>query len=82
MLKQLKVNHQNQNPQEEEEEVTIEAVETPEELVQPARDREASPGDVVEDFHERLFDFIPESDNGYDSTPGSECFIPTSVTTN
>ena len=52
MLKQLKVDRQNRNPQEEEEEVTIEAVETPEELVQPARDREASPGDVVEDFHE------------------------------
>ena len=81
MLKQLKVDRQNQNPQEEEEEVTIKTVETPEELVQPARDRKASPGDVVEDFHEQLFDFIPESDNGYDSTPGSECFISTSVTT-
>ena len=51
-LEGLRVTHQNCHPQDQEEEELIETVKTPEELLQPIQDREVSPEDVVEDFHE------------------------------
>ncbi|KIM54101.1 hypothetical protein SCLCIDRAFT_74926, partial [Scleroderma citrinum Foug A] len=50
----------------------IEDAQTPMELLQPTQDREVSPEDVVEDFHERLCDFIPDSEHRVDSSAGGK----------
>ena len=76
----LRVTHQNHHPQDQEEEEIIETVETPEELLQPIQDREVSPEDVVEDFHERLFDFILDSDHGMDLGEEGKLSIPQLLT--
>ncbi|KIM53617.1 hypothetical protein SCLCIDRAFT_93723, partial [Scleroderma citrinum Foug A] len=44
----------------EDKEVIVDDAQTLKELVPPNQDREVSPGVVVEDFHDRLFDFIPQ----------------------
>lgn len=41
-------------------EVIAEDAESPRELAHPAHEMEVDPGEVVEDFHDHLFDFIPQ----------------------
>ena len=56
-LKELKLDRRHIS---EDEEVIVDDAQIPKELVPLNQDREVSPGEVVEDFHDRLFDFIPQ----------------------
>ena len=56
-MKELKLDHCHIS---KDKEVIVDNAQTPKELVSPNQDREVSPGEVVEDFHDRLFDFIPQ----------------------
>ncbi|KAI6007911.1 hypothetical protein EDC04DRAFT_2871608 [Pisolithus marmoratus] len=62
-LQELRVHHDGAS--QEEEDIIIQDEETPERLQQHFPVREDSPGDVMEDFHDRLFDFHPlDNPNG------------------
>ena len=59
-LKHLRVDCSNRCNDLVDKEVIAEDAESPRELAHPAHEMEVDPGEVVEDFHDHLFDFIPQ----------------------